>query len=168
MITRRRLLARTGAGLAGLALAPQLAAEAAPVSGSRLPAAADGSDLIYLSPIRSNGELSRCQAEVWFVREADDLYVVTAADAWRARAVGQGLTRTRVWLGDVGEWHGNPGYRQLPQLDMNAGLVTDTDSHARILEVFGGKYRLEWVVWGSRFRNGLADGSRVLLRYQLA
>lgn len=167
MITRRRMILSTATGLAGAALAPAGFAAATTVA-PQLPMEADDSDLIYVSPVRSDGALSRCQAEVWFVREGDDLYVVTAADAWRARAVGLGLTRTKVWLGDAGVWADNPGYQQLPQRDMNASLITDTGVHGRILDVFGSKYRLEWIIWGPRFRNGLADGSRVLLRYQLA
>ncbi|MCB1686833.1 MAG: hypothetical protein R3E82_08895 [Pseudomonadales bacterium] len=167
MITRRRMILSTGLGLAGSTLAPGVLA-AASTAAPRLPSEADESDLIYLSPVRTDGSLSRCQAEVWFIREGDDLYVVTAADAWRARAVELGLTRTKVWLGDVGVWADNPGYQQLPQRDMTASLVSDAGVHARVLDVFGGKYRLEWVIWGPRFRRGLADGSRVLLRYQVA
>ena len=36
----------------------------------------------------------------------------------------------------------------------------------RALEAFGAKYADEWGSWGPRFRDGLADGSRVLLRYR--
>ena len=61
----------------------------------RLSLAATESNLIYISPIRSDGKLSRCQAEVWFVGEGQDFYVVTATDAWRSRAVKQGLTGAR-------------------------------------------------------------------------
>ncbi|MFU8817367.1 MAG: hypothetical protein ACNA7W_18620, partial [Pseudomonadales bacterium] len=88
-------------------------------------------------------------------------------DAWRARAVTRGLTRARVWVGDVGVWtRSNGAYRALPQLQAEAEFVTDRAEHARVLEMFGAKYSMVWLIWRRRFRNGLADGSRVMLRYQ--
>jgi hypothetical protein len=125
------------------------------------------SDLIYVAPIRTDGSASRCQAEVWFVHHASDLYVVTANDAWRAQAVGKGLTRTHIWVGDVGAWNDSNGaYRELPQIEAVGSQVKDADSQTSVLDAMGDKYPLEWVIWGPRFRNGLADGSRVMLRYQ--
>jgi hypothetical protein len=125
------------------------------------------SDLIYLTPIRSDGEESSCQAEVWFVADGDDLYIVTASDSWRARAVRKGLHDTRIWIGDLGEWKSTDGkYRSLPQLDMKGSEVLDANERNRILELFGSKYPLQWVLWGARFRDGLADGSRGMFRYR--
>lgn len=125
-----------------------------------------GSPLIYVSPFKSNGELSSCQAEVWFVADGQDMYVVTAANAWRAQAVGQGLTRTQVWIGDVGLWHNADGkWRDLPAQLSEASIEQDAVQHARLLEIFGRKYADEWGTWGPRFKRGLADGSRVMLKY---
>lgn len=125
-----------------------------------------GSPLIYVSPFKSNGELSSCQAEVWFVADGQDMYVVTAADAWRAQAVGQGLTRTQVWIGDVGLWHNADGkWRDLPAQLSEASIEQGAVQHARLLEIFGRKYADEWGTWGPRFKRGLADGSRVMLKY---
>ena len=159
-LTRRNALKAAGAAA--------LATAATPGRAQTLPAAASDSDLIYLSPLRSDGSLSRCQAEVWFARVDDALYVVTASDAWRARAVAQGLDRATVWVGDVGVWDRNPEYVDLPSVTMRATLVDDAATQEQLLDIFGSKYRLEWVVWGRRWRNGLADGSRVMLRYDLA
>ena len=125
------------------------------------------SDLIYLTPLKRDGSESRCQAEVWFAHLDGDLYVVTSSDAWRARAVAQGLTRTRVWVGDVGVWTDSEGrYRSLPRIEGQASAVADPEVQNAVLEVMGDKYRMSWLVWGPRFRNGLADGSRVMLRYR--
>lgn len=159
MISRRRYLFAS-ASVALAATSPLLRAAA-------LPAAADESDLIYLTPLKRDGGESRCQAEVWFVRDGAELVVVTAADAWRARAVAQGLKRTRIWVGDVGVWNDDARYKALPAVEATADFVTDSGARERFLERFGNKYSLEWVLWGPRFRNGLADGSRVMLRYQV-
>lgn len=144
------------------------AAAALPVRAQTLPAAADTSELIYLTPLKSDGGESQCQSEVWFARDGLSLYVVTAHDAWRAQAVRQGLTRARIWVGNVGVWSSSDGrYRDLPMVEGAASLETDTLRHAAVLALMGQKYTREWPTWGPRFRDGLADGSRVMLRYQI-
>lgn len=163
-MNRREHLLGLGSLLTGTALVgiPRL------VSARVMPAAADTSQLIYISPIRSDGTESRCQAEVWFMRQDDSLYVVTATDAWRARAVEAGLNQAKVWVGDVGVWSRNEEYRDLPSVMGRASLVDDPAVHAALLKKFGGKYPEEWGTWGPRFQEGLAEGSRVLIRYQVA
>ncbi len=127
----------------------------------------DESPLIYLSPLQTGGELSRCQAEIWFVTDGGDFCVVTAFDAWRAEAVAKGLTRAKVWMGDVGQWQSSNGkYKTLPSVETNVRVETDATAHARVLNQFGQKYSAEWGTWGPRFKRGLADGSRVMIRYR--
>lgn len=127
----------------------------------------DASDLIYITPIRSDGQESRCQAEVWFVPHGTDLYVVTAAAAWRAQAIIKGLMRARVWIGEVGVWgRSNGRYKTLPRIEASATHITAADTKEKILAGYGKKYPVSWLVYESRFRNGLADGSRVMLRYR--
>jgi hypothetical protein len=161
----RREALKLGAGAACAALLPWQA-RGAEGSGNGLQAGMAESDLVYVTPLRGNGSESRCQAEVWFVADGGDAVVVTATDAWRARAVAQGLDRARLWVGDVGVWTDSDGaYRQLPSTLASASMITEPAEHARLLEVFGDKYSLEWIIWGPRFRNGLEEGSRVMIRY---
>ncbi len=132
--------------------------------------ASDGlasSPLVYLTPLKSNGEESRCKAEIWFGYDGSDIFVVTPPDAWRTRAVEQGLTRTRIWVGDFGVWTRSDGaFRQAPELMATASIETAADAHARVLATMGEKYAdTGWNRWGERFRKGLADGSRVMIRY---
>jgi len=127
---------------------------------------ANSSPLIYISPLKSDGSLSRCQAEVWFLHEDGHDYVVTSNDAWRAEAVRLGLSKAKVWVGDVGRWRVSGGkYKDLPSHMATVEFETNHAVHARLLTMFGQKYADEWDTWGPRFRDGLADGSRVLLRY---
>ncbi len=160
MITRRTWL-----GTAAIAaLSPKLAR-----GDDALLAAMDESDVIYQTAIRSNGTESRCQAEVWFSHIGMTMYVVTAVDAWRARAVRQGLTRSRIWIGDLGVWGNTDGrYKNLPMVDAVASIETDPIEQARALDAMGDKYPLQWVLWGPRFRKGLSEGSRVMLTYRPA
>ncbi len=132
--------------------------------------AADGlsnSPLVYLTPLQSNGEESRCKAEIWFAYDGSDIFVVTGPDRWRARAVDQGLTRARIWVGDFGVWTQSDGaFRQAPELMATGSIETAADVHAQILEIMGEKYAdTGWSRFGEPFRTGLADGSRVMIRY---
>ena len=159
---RRRSLLKAGATLPVLAALPVLPTLS-------LAAGDAGSPLIYLSPLQSDGSLSRCQAEVWFIGDQGNYYVVTAADAWRAKAIAQGLTQTQVWVGDVGAWQSADGkWRDLPSAMTQASLEADAVAHARLLTIFGRKYADEWGTWGPRFSDGLVDGSRVMLKYSPA
>ena len=135
-------------------------------AAAALPAAADSSQLIYITPLKRDGSASTCQAEVWFMRDGNDLFVVTQSDAWRAKAIGRGQDVAKIWVGDVGVWSRNPEYVNLPSLMAKASLVTDPAVHTSMLDKFGGKYTDEWPVWGPRWKNGLADGSRVMIRYR--
>ena len=162
MISRRTLLKTSAAAAAALPLLPAI--------GRAEPSwrdAAEASPLIYLTPIQSSGAESRCQAEIWFASVGGAMYVVTGAEAWRAEAVRQGLSGARIWVGDVGPWRGADGkYKALPAVDARASLETDAAVHGQVLEAMGAKYSDGWDTWGPRFRNGLADGSRVMLKYE--
>ena len=129
----------------------------------------DTSKLIYLTTIRSNGDESRCKAEIWFAHHDGACFVVTPPDAWRARAIGLGLHRARLWVGEFGIWtDADEAFRQAPELMATASIETDSEVHAQVLDVMGGKYADDgWRRWGPRFRDGLNDGSRVMIRYAL-
>lgn len=125
------------------------------------------SQLIYLSPIKDDGSLSSCQAEVWYVMLGADIYVCTATSSWRARAPTRGVTDTRIWIGDLGYWK-RADYRSLPAVKAKAAVEKDNVTVEAALQAFGDKYADEWGAWESRFRNGLNDGSRSMLRYRLS
>ncbi|MBV1907173.1 MAG: hypothetical protein KUG75_13940 [Pseudomonadales bacterium] len=173
MTTRRSLIKLTGlAGLTtGLHYNPSLAKRAfgTPILSELVASALKKSPLVYLTPIRSDGRESSCQSEVWFVWDDNDLLIVTASKSWRARAITNGLSRTRMWVGDEGVWSDNQGaYRNLPGFYAEASIDKSARGHAQVLKAMGDKYYVQWLVWQSRFENGLADGTRVLLRYRPA
>jgi len=166
MLNRRGVLC-AGAGLAAWVVAPVGGRAATAPATDPIAAALAASDTVYLSPLRSDGAESRCQAEVWFVVDGTDVCVVTATTAWRAQAVRAGLHRARIWIGDLGIWTRTDGrYRNLPQADVIGEFIEARAERERLLGLFGSKYPLSWVLWGPRFRNGLEDGSRVMLRYR--
>ena len=127
------------------------------------------SPLVYITPIKSDGEESRCKAEIWFSHHDGGVFVVTPPDAWRARAVGKGLTKARLWVGDFGVWTQSDGaFRKAPEYMATASIESEGEVQARVLSAMGKKYAdTGWGSWGQRFRDGLADGSRVMIRYTL-
>ena len=162
MLTRRTLMQAALAGT-GLSLLPFLKAEVLP---GKLQSLLQESDLIYLTPIQTNGKESSCQAEIWYVWDGSDIYVCTDTTAWRVRAVARGLDRTRIWVGDLGNWKRSNGkYKTLPKIETMSSIVTDETIHAKALEMFGEKYPVGWIRYGTVFREGLASGSRTLLKY---
>ncbi|MBW2292385.1 MAG: hypothetical protein JRG94_08735 [Deltaproteobacteria bacterium] len=128
--------------------------------------AIEKSTLVYVTPLLSNGSESRCHAEVWFADDAGDLLVVTNPERWRAAAISRGLKTARLWVGDYGLWKKSAErYREAPGCVAQGRIESDPAVHARALEVFGKKYTAEWDKWGPRFKDGLASGDRVLIRY---
>jgi len=163
MINRRAILKLSGAALT-LCAAP-FRAIAATVEGA-VQKALEKSDTIYITPLKKDGAESSCHAEVWFTYHGSEIYVVTASDAWRARAVSSGLKQARMWVGEFGEWKDSKeAYRKAPELTATGALVTDAAVQSQVLDSFGKKYYVQWVGFGPKFRNGLKDGSRVMLRY---
>ena len=127
------------------------------------------SPLIYITPLGKDGSESACHAEVWFASDGQDLLVCTPQDAWRSQAVKRGLDRARIWVGDFGPWMESDGkYKVGPTLVARSSLLPAGDAAVeRALAVMGEKYASSgWSKWGPRFRSGLEDGSRVMIRYR--
>lgn len=170
-ITRRHFLSGSLA-LSGALLLPRWsrAADAYALAQSARDAIGN-SPLIYVSPLKSDGSESTCHGEVWFASENGVLYVVTDSVRWRARAVKQGLDRARIWVGDFGPWKKSFGeFKNAPTFLAAADFVTSDDRELqnRVLKLYGKKYPDGWDSWGPKFRKGLGDGTRVMLRYRPA
>ncbi|MEX0943621.1 MAG: hypothetical protein WD002_13875 [Pseudomonadales bacterium] len=162
MFTRRKFMESTAATLVLLNL-PFVARG----SHHELAEKLKQTNLIYVTPIRTDGKESRCQAEIWFAADGTDMYVCTGTGSWRARAPRKGLSKARVWIGDLGNWRSTGGrYRKLPSVEARVAIIEDRAEQDRVLALFGDKYTAEWGSWGPRFRNGLDDGSRTMLRYR--
>ena len=119
------------------------------------------------TPIKSDGEESKCHSEIWFAHHESEIYLVTPHDAWRSEAIRKGLDQARIWVGDFGGWQNNDKFKTAPSYMAKASIVKAGDpAIERCLAIMGKKYPSEWGKWGPRFRAGLNDGSRVVLRYK--
>lgn len=135
-----------------------------------LESALASSPFVYVSPLRSDGNESRCHAEVWYGWIDGSVVLITGHDRWKARAVGRGLDRARIWVGDYGRWKRLVGhdesFRKGPSFVARAEVVRDAALLDTLLAIYDEKYPEEIGAWRDRMRKGYADGSRVLIRYR--
>ena len=125
------------------------------------------SPYVYVSPLKSNGGESRCHGEVWYFEDGGDAVLATATDTWKARALSQGLTRARIWVGDYGRVkQAGDKFRSGPSFIAEASRDQDKATFERLMKSFAGKYPDEWGKWEPRFQKGYDDGSRILIRYR--
>jgi hypothetical protein len=163
---------RGAAALSGVVLLPASLARSRDTEfrvSKAAQAAIETSKLIYITPVKSDGKESACHAEVWFYADGADLLVVTKQELWRSQAIQRGLDRARIWVGDHGVWKSSDGaFRNAPSFLAQAEHISsDAQAVGRTLKAMGAKYADEgWSTYGPRFKKGLADGSRVLLRYR--
>jgi hypothetical protein len=106
---------------------------------------------------------------VWFAFLDGAVVLNTASTTWKARAVSRGLDRARVWVGDHGRWKTVMGrdeaFRAAPSFDARAEVVKDAAVLDRLLAAYQTKYPDEIGSWRDKMRDGVRDGSRVLIRY---
>ncbi len=149
-------------------MAPRALARAA-APDALLETALERSPYVYVSPLRVDGRESTCHGEVWFGWLGGAVVVITGSERWKARALGRGLDRARIWVGDHGTWKGmlgaNEEFRKAPSFDARAAIARDAQLLDRLLATFDRKYPEEIGSWRDKMRQGFADGTRVLIRY---
>ncbi len=162
MIDRRSFL--------GAALALLCSPVASLARAGELEGALASSRFVYVSPLRSDGNESRCHAEVWYGWIDGAVVLITGHDRWKARAIARGLDRARIWVGDHGRWKRLIGhdesFRKGPSFVARAETVRDAALLERLLADYDEKYPEEIGAWRDPMRKGYADGSRVLIRYR--
>jgi hypothetical protein len=165
-LTRRELLGTALAGAGAWLLAPRILAAA--TLSPELVGALEKSPLVYVSPLKKDGSESRCHGEVWFAWDRDGVVLVTGKDAWKARALARGLERARIWVADYGRirWDEAGKLAKAPHFQASARIDSDPAAFERVIPIYARKYPDEWASkWEARFKQGIADGSRVLIRY---
>lgn len=128
------------------------------------------SPYVYVSPLRSDGSESRCHGEVWFGWIDGAVVVNTSPEGWKAVAIDRGLDRARIWVGDFGRWNKlvgkNEAFRAGPSFDARAEIANEAGLIDVLLRQYDDKYPAEIATWRDSMEQGVADGSRVLIRYR--
>jgi hypothetical protein len=113
------------------------------------------SPYVYISSTRKDGTLSR-PAEIWFLWHNGSVYVASPPTTWRARRIRWGRPAAKIWIGAPDG----------PSFMATGAVVDEPEVHPILFETYARKYGSGWPKWEQSFRKGLADGSRVLIRYR--
>lgn len=116
--------------------------------------ALESSKYVYVQSTRLNGELSKA-AEIWYMYHDGAVWVCTPTTAHRVRRIQAGKTAARV---AVGKPDG-------PSFTAKSSLVKDPEVNKVLFETFAKKYADGWSSYEKQFKEGLANGSRTLVRY---
>jgi hypothetical protein len=109
---------------------------------------------VYISSSRKDGSFGK-PAEIWFMYEGGAVWVASPKTTWRVRRIHAGRPRARIAVGT----------RSGPTFLATGSVVTDTSPREAMFRAFAKKYPEGWSKWEQPFRQGLADGTRVLIKY---
>lgn len=113
------------------------------------------SPYVYLSSERKSGGFGT-PAEIWFMWEDGAVWVASPPTSWRARRIRAGRTKARIAV----------GRKDGPSFAAEGAFVRDPAAYEKLCATFAKKYPDGWPKYEQRFREGLRDGSRVLMRYR--
>lgn len=114
----------------------------------------DTATYVYVQSERKSGELGT-PAEIWFYVEDGAVWVATRPTSWRVRRIRAGRTRARIAVGS----------RSGPAFDATGAVVKDPAVAQRLMDAYAKKYPEGWKSFAQAFRDGFANGERVLVRY---
>jgi hypothetical protein len=113
------------------------------------------SPYVYVATERKDGTYG-APAEIWFMWEDGAVWVASPPTSWRAKRIRAG--RRKAWIA-VGRKDG-------PRFVAEGAFVRDPAVYEKLFATFARKYPDGWPKYETRFREGLKDGSRVLMRYR--
>jgi hypothetical protein len=141
-----------------IAAALVLAAAAAPPAAALNPdleKALDASTYVYVATERKGGAFGT-PAEIWFLYHQGAVWVASPTTTWRVKRLRAGRPKARIAVGTSGG----------PSFTATGAIVADRAVYDLMFETFARKYPERWPGYEQRFRQGLADGTRVLIRYR--
>ncbi len=117
--------------------------------------ALEQSPYVYIATQRKDGTFSP-PAEIWFMWDQGAVWMASPATTWRAKRIRAGRGTARIFVGK----------KDGPMLTATGTFVRDPAAYDRLYATFAKKYPDGWPRYEAKFREGLKDGSRVLMRYQ--
>jgi hypothetical protein len=113
------------------------------------------SPYVYIASQRKAGGFGQA-AEIWFMYRDGAVWVASPATTWRARRIRAGRPKAMIAVGK----------REGPTFEATGQLVKDPKAYEALFTTLAEKYPDGWKQYEQRFRSGLADGSRVLIKYE--
>jgi len=117
--------------------------------------ALDSSKYIYVQSTRKDGSPSKA-AEIWFMYYKDAVWVASPVTTHRVKRIQAGQTKAKIAIGKPDG----------PSFAAKGSLVKDPEVNKVMFETFAKKYASDWSSYDKKFRDGLADGSRTLIKYE--
>jgi hypothetical protein len=112
------------------------------------------STYVYIATTRKDGSLGKA-AEIWFLYHNGAVYVASPPTAWRVRRIKAGRPQAKI---AVGKSDG-------PSFIATGAVVNEPEVSPILFETYAKKYPDGWPKFEGKFRSGLKDGSRVLIKY---
>jgi hypothetical protein len=109
---------------------------------------------VYISSERKAGGFGK-PAEIWFFYDQGAVWVGTPVTTWRVKRIKAGRPAAKIAVGKADG----------PSFDATGSLANDPKVAERMFEAFAKKYPDGWPKYEQRFRDGMKDGSRVLVKY---
>ena len=139
-----------------LVAAPVIPAQGAALS-PELQKALDSSKYVYIQSTRKDGKLSK-PAEIWFMPYNGAVWVASPPTTYRVKRIKAGQTTAKIAVGKADG----------PSFNAKGSIVKDPEANKVMFETYAKKYTNEWKSYEQKFRDGLANGSRVLIKYEPA
>jgi len=117
--------------------------------------ALEKSTYVYIASSRKDGSFGS-PAEIWFMYYRGAVWVASPRTTWRVRRILAGRPKARIAIGKPDG----------PSFMATGAIVNDRTIHEEMFRTFERKYPGSWPKYEQRFRTGLTDGTRVLIRYQ--
>ncbi len=111
------------------------------------------SKYVYIATTHKDGKLGK-PAEIWFLYHNGAVYVASPPTTWRVRRIKAGRTQAKI---SVGKPDG-------PSFMAAGAIVNEPDVYPILFDTYAKKYPDGWKSFEDKFRTGLKDGSRVLIK----
>jgi len=117
--------------------------------------ALDSAKYVYIQSTRKDGKLGK-PAEIWFFRHNDAVWVCSPTTTHRVKRIKAGQTKAKIAIGKPDG----------PSFNAKGSIVKDPEVNKVMFESFAKKYSDGWSSYEKQFKDGLADGSRTLVKYE--
>jgi len=109
---------------------------------------------VYIATQRKDGSFGK-PAEIWFMYHDGAVWVGTPPTTWRVKRIKHHRPTAKI---AVGKPDG-------PSFAAVGSIVTDPKVADLLFETYAKKYPDRWPGYAQKFKDGIKDGSRVLVKY---
>jgi hypothetical protein len=116
--------------------------------------ALESSKYVYIQSTRADGSMSKA-AEIWFMYHNGAVWVCSPTTTHRVKRIQAGKTEAKIAIGKPDG----------PSFKAKGSLVKDAEANKALYESYAKKYADGWSSYEKQFKEGLANGSRTLVKY---